>query len=152
MGDLGRGELVRLEDRHHPVHARLSLEPQALDAGILLDVADRTDHGHPRTAAAMGDRARALDLLDDRIHLLLGGGLLHHNHHLFILSATPGSYFLISPAVSGGCPACVRLARPRSGLASRGSEPRWEGARPLERDPVRTDGAAHGRTQAEAPS
>ena len=61
--DLRGGELVGLEDRHHAVHARLALQPEALDADVLLDVADRADHGHARALAAVGERAGALDLL-----------------------------------------------------------------------------------------
>jgi hypothetical protein len=34
--------------------------------------------------------AGSFDLLDDRSNLILGGGLLHHDHHLLILSPTPG--------------------------------------------------------------
>jgi hypothetical protein len=92
VGDLRRGELVGLEDRDHPVHARLALEAETLDGHVLLDVADRADHGHARAPAAMGERAGALDLLNDGADLLVGRGLLHHDHHRFILSLTPGEW------------------------------------------------------------
>src|SRR5205085_1016320 len=73
---LQRGELVRLEDLHHAVDARLPLEPEARDADVLLDVADRADHVDARAPDAMGARPRSLDLLDDRNHVLLGCRLL----------------------------------------------------------------------------
>ena len=84
---LRRGELVGLEDRHHPIHARLALEAQAFDVDVLLDVADRADHGQARALDRVRERAGALDLLDDRVDLLIGRGLLHDDHHLLILSS-----------------------------------------------------------------
>src|SRR6202020_1393012 len=86
--DLRRGELVRLEDRHDAIDAGLALEPEALHGDVLLDVSDRADHGHARTSAAVSERARSLDFLDDRVDLLLGRGLLHYDHHRLILSTT----------------------------------------------------------------
>jgi len=59
---------------------------EALDAGVLLDVSDRADHGHARAVDRVRQRPRPLDFLDDRLDLLLGRGLLHHDHHRFILS------------------------------------------------------------------
>jgi hypothetical protein len=38
----------------------------------------------------MGERADTLNLVDDRVDLLVGRGLLHDDHHRFILSLTPG--------------------------------------------------------------
>jgi hypothetical protein len=38
----------------------------------------------------MGARAGSLDLVDDRLHVLLGGGLFHYDHHQFILSLRLG--------------------------------------------------------------
>jgi hypothetical protein len=35
----------------------------------------------------VGQSPRSLDLLDDRLHLLLAGGLSHHDHHQLILSS-----------------------------------------------------------------
>ena len=63
------------------VDARLPLQPEALDADVLLDVADRADHGHARALDAVRERAGTLDLLDDRVDLLVGRGLLHDDHH-----------------------------------------------------------------------
>src|SRR5436190_1832771 len=102
--DLRRGELVGLEDRHHPVDARLALQPKALDARVLLDVADRADHGDARAAAAMGARARLFDLPDDRVDLLFGRGLLHHDHHQFILSNY--AWILFGPTALQGAESC----------------------------------------------
>src|SRR5271156_6747094 len=87
---LQRGQLVGLEDRHHPIDARLALQAEAFDVDVLLDVTDRPDHRHTRAGAAMRACADSLDLLDDRLDLVLGCGLLHHDHHLLILSPTPG--------------------------------------------------------------
>jgi hypothetical protein len=86
VGHLGRGELVRLEDRHDAVDPGLTLEPQALDVDVLLDVADRADHVQARALDAVSARAGSLDPLDDGPHLLLRRSLLHHYHHRFILS------------------------------------------------------------------
>ncbi len=63
VAELRGGQLVGLEDRHHAVHPRLALQPEALHGGVLLDVADRADHGHARALAAVGARAGSLDLL-----------------------------------------------------------------------------------------
>ena len=134
VGDLRGGELVGLEDRHDAVDARLALEPEALDAGVLLDVADRADHGHARARAAMGARAGSLDLLNDRLDLLGGRGLLHHDHHRLILSLTPG----ISGADGGRCDGAS-------------SAPGEVALGPNLRDPVRPPEPAHARARAEAP-
>ena len=88
VAELRGGELVGLEDRHDPVHPRLALQPEARDAGVLLDVADRADHRHARALAAVGARAGSLDLAYDRLDLLVGRGLFHHDHHLRFLSST----------------------------------------------------------------
>src|SRR5262249_9798263 len=61
------------------------------DVDVLLDVPDRAHHAHARAHDAVGPRAGSLDLVDDRLDLRLGGGLLHHDHHRLILSLTPGS-------------------------------------------------------------
>ncbi len=143
--DLRRGELVGLQDRHHPVDAGLSLEAEAFDAGVLLDVADRADHGHARAVNAVRARARPLDLLDDRLDLLLGRGLLHHDHHRFILSRRQ---------ILGGQHrrAGARLVSARPGtVAERAVSPCEKALGPL-REPGATRSARSRRAQAEAPS
>ena len=100
VGDLRGGELVGLEDRHDAVDAGLALESEALDARVLLDVADRADHGHARAGDAVRARACSLDLGYDRLHLLLGGGLLHDNHHRLILSLRLGILEVLNSRLS----------------------------------------------------
>ena len=107
VADLRGGELVRLEDRHHPVDAGLSLQAEAFDVDVLLDVADRPDHGQARALDRVGERPGSLDLLDDRLDLLGGRGLLHHDHHRFILSCYAWS-FTYRPCERGVVHARVR--------------------------------------------
>jgi hypothetical protein len=81
VADLGGGELVGLEDRHDPVHAGLTLEAEAFEVDILLDVADGADDGQARPFDGVGEGAGLLDPLYYRSDLLLGGGLSHYDHH-----------------------------------------------------------------------
>jgi len=73
----------------HAVDAGLALEAETLDGDVLLDVADRADHGHARATGAMGECAGSLDLGYDRVDLIIGRGLFHDDHHRFILSTAP---------------------------------------------------------------
>ena len=55
LAELGRGELVRLQDRHQVVDARRPLEPQRRDP---VAVADRPDHGQQLALRDVGRAAR----------------------------------------------------------------------------------------------
>jgi len=76
--ELGRGQLVGLEDGDDLLDARVALQAEA---GDVLAVADGADHGHLFAAAGVGGRADGLDPLDDGLDLLVGGRRLHHDHH-----------------------------------------------------------------------
>ncbi len=81
VAELRGGELVGLEDRHDAVDAGLTLQVEALDARVLLDVADRADHRDARAMAADGRaRRRARSSLRPS-RSPLGCGLLHDDHH-----------------------------------------------------------------------
>src|SRR3954470_18082690 len=83
MRKLGRGELVRPQDRHHLLDAGVALEPEPLH---VLAVADRADHGDLLAARRVRAGAHALDAGDDGLDVILGGRRLHHDHHV----CTPG--------------------------------------------------------------
>ncbi len=116
--NLGGGELVGLENRHEAIHTRLALEAEAFDVDVLLDVADRADYGQPGALDRVRDRAGMLNFLYDRVNLLIACGLLHHDHHRFFLSITPG--MLEVPVL-------------RQGIARRALDTRLSGARSLSR-------------------
>jgi hypothetical protein len=76
--ELRRGELVGLEDRDDAIDAVGALE---VEAGDVLEIADRADDRHLLAPARVRPRADRLDPGDDGRHLVLGGRRLHHDHH-----------------------------------------------------------------------
>ena len=77
--EVARDELVRLQDRDDLLDPGLALELERRDD--LAVVADRADDRDELAARGVGAGARLLDALDHVAHLLLGGALLHHDHH-----------------------------------------------------------------------
>src|SRR6185503_6561870 len=74
--ELGRDQLVRLEDRDDLLDPRLALEVEGRDERPV--VADGADDRDELAARGMGLRADLLDAVDDVADLVVGGALLHH--------------------------------------------------------------------------
>jgi hypothetical protein len=76
--ELGRGQLVGLEDRDDLLHALVAFEAEALH---VLAVADGADDRHLLPAAGVRGCTDGLDARDHGLNLLFGGRGLHDDHH-----------------------------------------------------------------------
>ena len=78
VAELAGGKLVRLRDRHDPVHAVGAFEVEVRDP---LAIPDRADHGQHLALGDVGMSADRFHALDHGSDLLRRGLLFHDDHH-----------------------------------------------------------------------
>ena len=93
---LARDELVRLEDRHHLLHAREALERQRREQ---LAVADHADHGRVLAGSDVSVRAGLGEARHDVVHLLGRRVRAHDDQKLWGPGDGHGSRSVVSSAM-----------------------------------------------------